>query len=87
MMTRIITGTGAKSVIMTRIIMGPGGKSVIMTRIVMDVGCSLSQCHPFCLQSPINYLLLRPVCSLWLPLASYSSPNPLAPGHLHVFAR
>ena len=30
---------------------------------------------------------LRPVCSRWLALASYSSPNPLAPGHLQVFAR
>ena len=30
---------------------------------------------------------LRPVRSRWLALASYSSPNPLAPGHLQVSAR
>ena len=47
-----------------------------------QIGCSLSQCHPFCHQSPIYYPPLRPVCSHWLALASYSSPNPLAPGHL-----
>ena len=46
------------------------------------IGCSLSQCHPFCHQSPIYYLSLRTVCSRWLAFASYSSPNPLAPGHL-----
>jgi hypothetical protein len=28
------------------------------------------------------YPPLRTVCSRWLALASYSSPNPLAPGHL-----
>ena len=44
--------------------------------------CSLSQCHPFCHQSPIYCPPLRPVRSRWLALASYSSPNPLAPGHL-----
>ena len=47
-----------------------------------QIGCSLSQCHPFCHQSPIHYPPLRPVCSHWLVLATYSSPNPLAPGHL-----
>ena len=36
---------------------------------------------------PIYYPPLRPVCSHWLALASYSSPNPLAPGHLQVSAR
>uniref|UniRef100_A0A673ZS65 Cullin 2 n=2 Tax=Clupeocephala TaxID=186625 RepID=A0A673ZS65_SALTR len=52
-----------------------------------QIGCSLSQCHPFCHQSPIYYPPLRLVLSRWLALASYSSPNPLAPGHLQVFAR
>ena len=47
----------------------------------------LSQCHQFYHQSPINYPPLRPVCSRWLVLASYSLPNPLAPGHLQAFAR
>jgi hypothetical protein len=42
------------------------------------IGCSLSPCHLFCHQSPIHYPPLRPVCSRWLALASYSSPNPLA---------
>jgi hypothetical protein len=42
----------------------------------------LSQCHPFFHQNPIYYPPLRPVCSRWLALASYPSPNPLAPGHL-----
>ncbi|CDQ73924.1 unnamed protein product [Oncorhynchus mykiss] len=48
-----------------------------------ETGSSLSQCHPFCHQSPIYYPPLRPVCSRWLVLATYASPNPLAP----VFAR
>ena len=52
-----------------------------------QIGCSLSQCHPFCHQSPIHYSPLRPVRSRSLALASYSSPNPLAPGHLQVSAR
>ena len=30
----------------------------------------------------IYYPPLRPVCSRWLALATYPSPNPLAPGHL-----
>jgi hypothetical protein len=30
----------------------------------------------------IYYPPLRPVCSRWLVLTTYSSPNPLAPGHL-----
>ena len=46
------------------------------------IGCSLSLCHPFCHQSPIYYPRLHPVCSRWLVIATYSSPNPLAPGHL-----
>ena len=49
---------------------------------IQQIGFSLSQCHPFCHQSPIYYPPLRPVCSRWLALASYSSPNPLAPGYL-----
>ena len=47
-----------------------------------QIGCSLSQCHLFCQQSPIYYPPLRPVHFRWLALASYSSPNLLAPGHL-----
>ena len=43
-----------------------------------QIGCGLSQCHPFCHQSPIYYPPPRPVCSRWLALASLSSPNPLA---------
>ena len=38
-------------------------------------------------QSPIYYPPLRPVRSRWLALASYSSPNPLAPCHLQDPAR
>ena len=41
-------------------------------------GCSLSQCHPFCHQSPIYYPPLRPLCCRWLLLTTYLSPNPLA---------
>ena len=52
-----------------------------------QIGCSLSQCHPFCHQSPIYYPPLRTVCSRWLALATYSSPNPLAPCHLQDPAR
>ena len=52
-----------------------------------QIGCSLSQCHPFCHQRPMCYPPLRPVCSCWLALASYPSPSPLAPGHLQVSAR
>uniref|UniRef100_A0A8K9Y7J5 Reverse transcriptase domain-containing protein n=1 Tax=Oncorhynchus mykiss TaxID=8022 RepID=A0A8K9Y7J5_ONCMY len=52
-----------------------------------QIGCSLSQCNPFCHQSPIYYPPLRPVRSRWLALASYSSPNPLAPCHLQDPAR
>ena len=52
-----------------------------------QTGCSLSQCHPICHQSPIHYPPLRPVRSRWLALASYSSPNPLAPCHLQDHAR
>ena len=52
-----------------------------------QIGCSLSQCNPFCHQSPIYYPPLRPVCPRWLVLASYSSPNPLAPCHLQDPAR
>ena len=40
------------------------------------------ECHTFCHQSPIYYPPLRPLCSRWLALTSYSSPNPLATGHL-----
>uniref|UniRef100_A0AAZ3PV80 Large ribosomal subunit protein uL29 n=1 Tax=Oncorhynchus tshawytscha TaxID=74940 RepID=A0AAZ3PV80_ONCTS len=47
-----------------------------------QIGCSLSQCNPFCHQSPIYYPPLQPVRSRWLALASYSSPKPLAPCHL-----
>jgi hypothetical protein len=46
-----------------------------------------AQCHPFYHQSPIYYPSLRPVCSRWLALATFSLPNPLAPGHLQVSAR
>ena len=52
-----------------------------------QIGCSLSQCNLFCHQSPIYYPPLRPVRSRWLALASYSSPNPLAPCHLQDPAR
>ncbi|CDQ77980.1 unnamed protein product [Oncorhynchus mykiss] len=52
-----------------------------------QIGCSLSQCHPFCHQSPKYHPPLGPVRSRWLALASYSSPNPLAPGHLQDPAR
>uniref|UniRef100_A0A4W5JJX1 PAS domain-containing protein n=1 Tax=Hucho hucho TaxID=62062 RepID=A0A4W5JJX1_9TELE len=41
-----------------------------------QIGCSLSQCNPFCHQIPIYYPPLRPVCSRWLALATYSSPYP-----------
>ena len=54
----------------------------IASNTTQHTGCSLSQCHPFYHQSPIYYPPLRPVRSRWLALASYSSPNPLAPGHL-----
>jgi hypothetical protein len=47
-----------------------------------QTGCSLSQCHLFCHQSPIYHPPLRPVRSRWLALATCSSPGPLAPGHL-----
>ena len=47
-----------------------------------QTGCSLSQSHQFCHQSPKYYPPLRPVCSRWLALATYSSPNPQVPGHL-----
>jgi hypothetical protein len=47
-----------------------------------QIGCSLSQCHQFCHQSPIYYPPLWPVCSRRLALTTYSSPNSLAPGHL-----
>ena len=47
-----------------------------------QTGCSLSQCHPFCHQSPIHHPPLWPVCSRRLALATYSSPDPLAQGHL-----
>ena len=46
-----------------------------LQRSTRQTGCSLSQCHPFCHQSPIYYPPLRPVCSRWLALATYSSPN------------
>ena len=36
---------------------------------------------------PQYYPPLQSVCSRWLALASYSSPNPLAPGQLQVSAR
>ena len=52
-----------------------------------QIGCSLSQCNPFCHQRPIYYPPLQPVPSRWLALASYLSPNPLATGHLQVSAR
>ena len=38
-------------------------------------------------QSPIYYPPLRPVCSRWLVIATYSLPDPLAKGNLKVFAR
>uniref|UniRef100_A0A8C7UAB2 Reverse transcriptase domain-containing protein n=1 Tax=Oncorhynchus mykiss TaxID=8022 RepID=A0A8C7UAB2_ONCMY len=59
----------------------------IASNTTQQTGCSLSQCHPFCHQSPIYYPPLRPVRSRWLALASYSSPNPLATGYLQVSAR
>uniref|UniRef100_A0A8C7MEU3 Reverse transcriptase domain-containing protein n=1 Tax=Oncorhynchus kisutch TaxID=8019 RepID=A0A8C7MEU3_ONCKI len=59
----------------------------IASNTTQQIGRSLSQCHSFCHQSPIYYPPLRPVRSRWLALASYSLPNPLAPGHLQVFAR
>ena len=34
-----------------------------------QIGCSLSQCHPFCHQSPILYPPLRPVCSHYISVA------------------
>jgi hypothetical protein len=54
----------------------------IASNSTQQTGCSLSQCHPFCQQSLIYYPPLRPECPRWLALATYSSPNPLAPGHL-----
>uniref|UniRef100_A0A4W5PQA7 Structural maintenance of chromosomes 2 n=1 Tax=Hucho hucho TaxID=62062 RepID=A0A4W5PQA7_9TELE len=47
-----------------------------------QTGCSLSQCHPFCYQSPLYHPPLRPVCSSRLAITTYPSPDPLAPGHL-----
>jgi hypothetical protein len=47
-----------------------------------QTGCSLSQCHPFCYQITLYHPPLRPVSSSRLALATYSSPDPLAPGHL-----
>jgi hypothetical protein len=41
----------------------------------------------FVTKSPIYNPPLRPVRSCWLALASYSSPNPLAPGHRQDPAR
>ena len=41
----------------------------------------------FVAKAPYTYPPLQLVCSCWLVLASYSSPNPPAPGHLQVFAR
>uniref|UniRef100_A0A674C311 Reverse transcriptase domain-containing protein n=1 Tax=Salmo trutta TaxID=8032 RepID=A0A674C311_SALTR len=35
-----------------------------------QAGCSLSQCHPFCHQSPIYNPPLRSVCSRWLAFTS-----------------
>ena len=58
------------------------GDVIYKIHSTQQIGCSLSQCHPFCHQSPIYYPPLQPVYSRWLALASYSSPNPLAPGHL-----
>ncbi|CDQ63333.1 unnamed protein product [Oncorhynchus mykiss] len=43
--------------------------------------------YKIAIQSPIYYPPLQPVPSCWLALASYSSPNPLAPGHLQDPAR
>ena len=40
------------------------------------------QCHPFCYQSPVYHPALQPVCFSRLALATYVSPDPLAPGHL-----
>ena len=54
----------------------------VIYKIASNTGCSLSQCHPFCHQSPLYHQPLQPVCSSRLALATYSSPNPLAPGHL-----
>ena len=52
-----------------------------LQHFTQQIGCSLSQCHPFFHQSPIYFPLLWPVCSCWL-LATYSSPSLLAPGYL-----
>ena len=60
---------------------------VILQHSTQQTGCSLSQCHPFCHESPIHYPPLRPVHSRWLALASYASPNPLTTGYLQVSAR
>jgi hypothetical protein len=53
-----------------------------LQHFTQQTGCSLSQCHPFCHQSPIYHPPLPPVRSRRLALATYSSPDPLAPGHL-----
>ena len=42
-----------------------------------QIGCSLSQCHQFCHQSPIYYRPPRPVCSHWIALTTYSLTDPL----------
>ena len=39
--------------------------------LLKKIGYSLSQCHPFCHQSPIYYPPLRPVCSRWLAFAKH----------------
>ena len=42
--------------------------SEVSLHSTQQIRCSLSQCHPFCHQSPIYYPPLRPVCSRWLAL-------------------
>jgi hypothetical protein len=54
----------------------------ITSNTTQQTGCSLSQCHLFCYQITLYHPPLRPVCSSRLALATYSSPDLLAPGHL-----
>jgi hypothetical protein len=52
----------------------------IASNTTQQIGCSLSQCHPFCHQSPTTHH-----CDLnarWLVLTTYLLSNSLAPGHL-----
>ena len=54
----------------------PHGTTNRLQYSTQQTGCSLSQYHPFCHQSPIYYPPLRPVCSRLLALASHSLPDP-----------